>query len=346
MRGTYRILVASLLAGCILSLTACGRTFFEGSSVPAPMHSNPTEKTISLGDIDRAFISGDYCIDIVNTDGPDTLYLEGPTELLAAVKVQAIKNKVNISFDKAFEPQLARKIHLILSLKSLCQLVYEGNGIVMGKKLQSDALTLVTKGNGNVDLNGSLRLHSVQHDGAGELKVAGASGENIHFNTVGSGDVILEGAIGMAELNYQGSGHVKINKLTKELLTINVDGSGLVELEGVIKLKSITQKGSAHLKLYWIDNDRLSITLGDKSTMELAGVVKWLYLTTDSTAQFNGRYLRTENAFVRAKDNSSAKVNVNQQLYSDASANANIYAYGRPENKAFTEHELGNVFPM
>lgn len=347
MKAAKRIWIAITLAGILVGLTACGQRFLTQPEKPiASKPSKETERQIVLGDVNRISISGDYCIDLVDTNGPTTVLLEGPADLISAVNVQTNNNKASINFDKSFERNLARKIHLVLSVNALCQLNYEGNGVLMGNQLQTDNLSLSTKGNGNIQLSGRLNLRAIQHEGGGQLKLTGVSSEGMRFATSGSGDVFLQGTIGISDFTYQGSGNIRIGKLTAQALNMLIDGSGTLELDGVINLKKLEQKGSAQLKLYWVESDRLSITVNDTAKAELAGIVKWLYLNTYNTAQCNVRYLRAENAFVLAKDNSSVKVNVSQQLYSDASDNAAIYTYGRPEHKAITENGLGTVLPM
>lgn len=135
---------------------------------------------------------------------------------------------------------------------------------------------------------------------------------------------IINFANKLEKLDIKGDSNVVINNIKTNHLDIDKFGSGTVSIKGHIHLSNIIQSGSNKIRVMWVDSDKLKVT-GDYGQIELAGRCKDLKVLGKKDFNFNGRYLRCKNAWVRTSDYAEVTVNPQRFINAWASDNSKIF---------------------
>jgi len=145
--------------------------------------------------------------------------------------------------------------------------------------------------------------------------------------------------------NWNGGNQTRKAYVTvKELVSIDASSGSDVRSENTIKgedLKVSASSGSdvaidIYYKNVWVDTS-------SGSDAKLSGKVKTLNAEASSGSDIMAKNLESKICKVRVSSGSDATVNVNDELYANASSGADIRYYGNPQVKEINKSSGGNV---
>lgn len=186
---------------------------------------------------------------------------------------------------------------------------------------------LVYNGNGRIDSrNLAMKIDRIDIETAGEVNVQG--GDGLKF------------------LNARGLGKINLTGTKTDALHINTQDRVAIHVDGTIGLRELKMTGSGWLRVYWVDSPFLRVKTFGNSFAQVAGVVNTLELYIHDESYFNGRYLRVEKAYTRARDGSRADVFVKDLQTSTAMHYSNIYNYYKADVDTMFMQGQGSILSM
>jgi hypothetical protein len=104
----------------------------------------------------------------------------------------------------------------------------------------------------------------------------------------------------------------------------------MIRIAGNANLRKINTYDSSRVYLYWVSSNGIYANIHDSSRVGLGGTANNMDAEVSGTARFEGRYLRTNNVYVRTRGYSHANVNPVQKLFANAMDNSSIYFFNSP----------------
>ncbi len=174
-------------------------------------------------------------------------------------------------------------------------------------------------------------LHSIYYQGSATIYSNTKKVLNLELESKKMISVL--GSINIRNLNLHGEGGVYFNKLNSNDLSINIQDSIFAIIEGKVKLTKLNMSDCAWLKLFWNDGEYLKITGTDKAFAQIAGRVSTIDIDINEYAHFNGRFLRTDIAYVKTYDDARVDIQAKSVRNTLAEDSSNIYTYNAPKIK-------------
>lgn len=197
----------------------------------------------------------------------------------------------------------------------------------------------------NVEIFGHY-LNDFEYHGAGVIKARGLRTSLLDLLLDNQGETRLQGNIGLHQLKVMGSGYTEIRGIQSAGLLISLSGKAKVRLAGVVNISHLDLNKDSWLSLYWVKSRLLTIRARDNSKLQLAGVADKLDVELWGTAQFKGRYLRAERAFVKTHDKSVAEISAVKRQHTLARDASDIQFFNIPVMKADFMANDGAVLDM
>ena len=157
---------------------------------------------------------------------------------------------------------------------------------------------------------------------------------------------IFRGSIGLRKLEIEGNGYTEITGINSPFLILKLSGKPKVRLGGTMNVSAIDIAKGASLTLYWIKSKVLTVRAKDNTFIQLAGVVEHLDVELWGTAQFKGRYLRANRAFVKTHNKSLAEISAVKRQHTLAKDISDIQFFNIPVMKADFMANNGAVLDM
>ncbi len=189
-------------------------------------------------------------------------------------------------------------------------------------------------------------LNDFEYHGAGIIKAQGLRTSLLDLLLDNQGETKLQGNIGLHQLKVMGSGYTEIRGIQSAGLLINLSGKAKVRLAGVVNISRLDLNKDSWLSLYWVKSRLLTIRARDNSKLQLAGVADKLDVELWGAAQFKGRYLRAERAFVKTHDKSVAEISAVKRQHTLARDASDIQFFNIPVMKADFMANNGAVLDM
>lgn len=190
------------------------------------------------------------------------------------------------------------------------------------------------------------RLHEFHYKGHGDIDVTGLHNEldKVSIDTVGK--FRLHGRINLHQLALRGKGSGTIDRVNSHGLDVKMDGQMRVTIKGIADISKLDMSGKTYLNMHWVDSPHLTITARDEACIELAGIATRISARVYDKAQYDGKYLRAQNVFVRTYSHARADIQVVEQQHTFASGQSNIYFHSLPEVATDYMVKVGSVLNM
>lgn len=189
-------------------------------------------------------------------------------------------------------------------------------------------------------------LTGFEYHGMGEIIGHQLRTRLLDLNIDNKGRTLLEGQIDLRRLIINGNGYTEILGIYSPHLVIKLTGKSKVKLGGKVNLSALEISKDCALSLYWIQSEGLTIRAKDNALIQLAGVAQHLDVELFGKAQFKGRYLRAERAFVKTHQQSIAEISAVARQHALAKDDSDIQFFNLPVMKADFMSNNGAVLDL
>lgn len=315
----------------------------------APYSAAISTMSINVPEFSSIHVDGDFQVQLFGTCDPNSVYVFGPNAAVREVAVEVRGNVLWLHQTKN-APNSVRQVIIRIGINQLNSIVKtSGCGSIEGIHLQSNALyvTSLAPSTGNMYLAGNLNLRCVTNSGAGVISVFGAHTSSLDIRTSGRGGVNVSGRVGLRSIMHGGTNDINIlGSMPINATTIYADGVGKIGINGNVNLTNIKTKNKARVYAYPVTSHFIYAYAYDHSQIGLAGYTNDAFVDTSDHGQFEGRYLCTQNAYVRARGYSHINVAACNKIFASATQNASVYFYGSPELMSQFVSTNGVVMPI
>lgn len=299
---------------------------------------------IRVGSFNSLKINGDFKVQIVSDAPEDCLTIEGPNEAIRAIKISRDGNVLCID-EITDQPIDMSHVVVHISMRQLCDLIYNGNGCVEGVRVFSPGLTVQSSGMGSIFLAGPLNIKKVISRGSGSVNLFTISSCFTDIESLAAGNVNIDAkeGIDVRTIKHLGSGDVNIIGATSKQLCITAKGKGVVSVKGRVMVKDIHASDEVCVFVDCIVGGAPCIYVYDDARVGVDGSAYTLYGYTTRSARLMARYLPVKNAFVEAYNSSHINVKVRNEIFATARDYATIYFYGNPDILNANESQSGSI---
>jgi hypothetical protein len=292
----------------------------------------------------RVQSNGDFQVQIFGTYGPPSVYVYGPNEGVRDTLIHVHGDTLFIDQVKRASYTMHRVI-IRVGVSDLRGVTQLGRGCIEGVQLRSSGLSILQAGSGNIYLAGNLNVHCITNAGMGSVNVFGANTHTLTIKTNRTGNVNVSGNVGVRQIQHLGSNNINIIGANSGNLGIYTDGSGKIGISGCVGVCKITAKHDTCVYITQVNTGTLYTYLYDRARVGVAGIANRLYVDAYGSSRFEGRYLCTQAAFVRAYN--QAHINVtSQKLFASAIQDASVYFYGTPNALSQFVSGNGTIIPI
>jgi hypothetical protein len=308
-------------------LTGCDNTA-EAMNRRAPLHAAMSTMTVRVPrNFTNIKVNGNFQVQLVGTEESNAVFIYGPNSAIREVIVNVTQDTLYLKqSDNA--PRCMNSVIIRIGIKNLRCLSQLGGGLIEGRLLSSNDLSVISSGSGHIYLGGELNLRNVKSMGSGSINIFGANTPSLNIMTSGAGSVNICGRVGIRCITHHGCGNVNIIGANSNGVTIHTDGKGKIGIKGHVSIQEIIAKGRTCVYVYDLQGITTRVYLTDKAHVGLAGCIKNLYVDASKSSYFEGRYLSTEKAYVRARDAAHINVTANRQVFAAAMQNSSVYFFG------------------
>lgn len=290
-------------------------------------------------------VNGDFQVQMIGVYGPNSVTLYGPNDGVRDVVVDVRGNTLCLTQVK--NARHIRQVIVRIGVNQLNNLVQMGCGSIEGINLHSSSMNIITTGPGNVFIGGPVNLSHVLNKGGGIISVFGAKTYCLDIMTVAGGSVNISGDISVRSITHHGRANINIIGAHSPGLKIKADGMGKVGLYGFnINLRNIVTKDAVRVYAYNVNSSGMYAYAYGNSRIGLAGYAANVFVDTYKSAQFGGRSLCVQNAYVRAHDWSHINVSASGKMFAAATQNASVFFYGPPGIMSQFVNGNGVVMPI
>lgn len=311
----------------------------------APISAAVSTMGVRVSAFNHLKVNGDFQVQLIGTNGPNTVFLYGPNDSVRDIVVEVRGATLCISQIK--NARYPRRVIVRIGVNQLNSIVQMGCGSIEGVGIHSNDLNIVTLAPGNVYLGGAMSLHHVVNKGGGIISVFGARTNYLDIMTASGGSVNVSGDVGVRSIVHHGRANINIIGAHSPDLSIRADGAGKVGLYGAdIHLHRLVTRDAVRVFAYNVYSSGLYAYAYGNSVIGLAGFVSNLYADTYRSAQFQGRSLCAQNAYIRAHDWSHINISACNKIFAAATQNASVYFYGSPNIMSQFVNGNGLVMPI
>lgn len=320
----------------------------ERADHSAPYSAAISTMSVKAPDFVNVKTNGDFEVQIFGTDGPNTVYIYGPNEAVREVRVDVQGNTLSLMQTKRVRSM--QRVIVRIGMRQINNLMQYGCGLIEGIQLRSNNFNVFSSGPGNIYLAGNLNVHQVTQLSNGSIGIFGASTSSLDIRTEGaSGEVNVGGSfIGLKSINHRcgGTNINVIGVVPCNAATVYADGAGRISVNGRINFKRVEARGKTRIYAYGLDSQSVYAYVCGNGVIGLQGCTTHLYVDAADYGQFAGRYLCTQDAYVRAKGCSHINVSACDRIFAASSDNSSVYFYGSPKFLSQFIGGYGTVIPI
>jgi len=300
----------------------------ERANRSAPYSAAMSTMMVRVPDFTRIQVNGDFEVQLDGRFQHNSVYLFGPNEELRQVVVEVKDHTLDIHLS----PEVQDPKHVIvrIAIQNLQSLTHNGSGKVQGRFVRANPLSITSNGSGDIVLTGKINLRHVYQTGAGDVTILGAYSPSLFVDSKGSGSLNISGRVGIESITHSGSGNVNIIGADTNLLNINATGSGKIGIRGIANLRKVSASDYVKVYLYLAKSDSAYAYLYDKAYVGIAGQTTNLYIDARGSSTFAGRYLHSEDTYVRTRDWAHVNVTANNRAFAVANGNSSVYVLSWP----------------
>lgn len=317
----------------------------EEANMAAPPKSAMSTMMVRVADFDKIRVDGSFQVQIFGTYEHNSVFLYGPN---AEVRQIAVEVKGDTLCVRAADGSSGKldKVIVRIGIVNLNKLTQLGCGRIEGRQLRSTGLEIISSGSGKMYLAGNVNLRRVTQNGDGTISVFGAQTPMLDITTTKMGGVNVSGQIGLRSIRHSGRNDINLIGANGGDATIYAEGSGKIGMNGNVNIREITAKDETCVYSYCVRSNSLYAYVSGKAKVGLAGSANDLYVETSGIAQFLGRDLLAQSAYVRANGSSHINVTARNKIYAAATGSSSVYFFGTPT--ALSQYLSGNgtVIPI
>lgn len=312
----------------------------------APYDASISTMRVDVPDFTNINVDGAFQVQIFGTYNPNSVYVYGPNEGVRQVVVSVRGNTLNIRQATKKAPTCMKRVIIRIGIRNLNCLTQTGIGSIEGIQVLSNDFKIISSGSGNIYLAGNVNLRRVQQSGSNTISVFGANAPTLDIKTSSTGSVNVSGNVGVKSITHHGFGDINIIGVNSDGLSIYADGKGKIGLYGHANLKEVQARDNMRVYLYQSRSASAYAYAYDHARIGVAGYVDSLYVNTFGSSRFDGRFLRAETAYVRARDSSHINVTAGNKIFASATQNASVYFFGEPKLMSQFVSGNGSVIPI
>ncbi len=299
---------------------------------------------VRVANFSRIRTNGDFQVQIFGTYGPNSVYIYGPNPAVRNTVIQVRGDTLCLDQVKRGFGGMHRVI-IRIGINQFHGLTQFGYGCVEGIQLHSNGLTIAQAGSGNIYLAGDMNVQCVTNTGSGMVNVFGANTHSLIIKTRARGGVNVSGHVGVRQIVHLGANNINIIGASGGALSVYADGSGKIGINGIVNVCTIKAKHNTCVYINRVNSGTLYAYLYDRARVGVAGFAGHLYVDAHDSSQFEGHYLCTLAAFVRAYNSSHINV-TSRKLFASATQNASVYFYGTPSSLSQFVSGNGIIIPI
>lgn len=289
--------------------------------------------------------NGSYQVQLFGAKGDlNSVYVYGPNADVRQVSIQVRGNMLCI---EQTDPKANLKNVIIrIGVGELSALTYRGAGTVEGVGLNSTSLIIDAKGARRLTLSGNMNVKRITSAGNGNVTVLGANTPELDVTMSGEGSVNVIGNVGVRRVVHDGIGDFNVIGANSDGVTVCARGNGKLSFSGHFDIKNVEARNHTCVLMMTSQSHAPIFTLYDQAKVGVAGWADSLNVYTYNNAKFLGRYLSTDNAYVRAANYSHINVLGKTRVFAAATGNASIYYFGESAILTQFVSDYGTVLPM
>jgi len=231
------VLSSAILSSCIITSDPDGPENIQGSGLLET-------QTIEVIDFSRVSMSipGEL---VIKQGLEESLVLSAQANLLPYIKVFVDEDQLRIETPERTNLEPTRTILVELTVKSMKELTFAGDGLVEIDTLATTSLSVTLTGSGDIEIN---QLSSVLLDAT----------------LAGSGDMLFSGVVDEQNIVLAGSGNIEARELESNKADIEIAGSGAATINVRDELRaSIVGSGSVR----YLGNPVVDVTIVGSGTV-------------------------------------------------------------------------------
>lgn len=292
---------------------------------------------------DSIVINGNFHVQLLGGESYQNLAMAGGSASLRQIAVEVKAHTLYLTqlCEKqcGFSDVIVR-----IGIQQLHQLINLKSAHVAGRSISSDHLTIHSEGTGNIYLAGEhLNLARIVQIGSGNVTVLNANTPNLTLTVMGNGNVNVNGKLRIKHILHAGDGEVNIVGAVTDALSIDASGNGITNINGYANVNSISAGDNSRVYLYWARSVGLHVYESQHAHVGLAGTASSLHLNLTGTSRFDGSYLEGENVYAKTLEFAHANVTVRNKLFASATGNSSIYFYGSQQRISKEIEQYGMI---
>ncbi len=315
----------------------------EVANRQAPLSAAISTMKVRVPDFTQIQANGDFQVQIFGTYGHNTVFIYGPQDAIRQTTVEMRGNTLCLG---QLKYGVTSKVIIRIGINRFTGLIQMGRGCIEGNQLHADNLYVSSTGMGNIYLAGNINLRRVLNAGRGSINIFGATTPLLDVKTTGIGNVNVIGNVGVRQITHYGSNDINIIGANTAGLRIYSTGRGKIGIKGQVNLCNVVTKGNTCVYIMNVGGGSLYAYAYDRSSIGLMGATDKLFVDTYQYAQFQGRYLCSRSAFVRAHQWSHINVTATEKIFAAATHDASVYFFGAPAIMSQFVSGNGVVMPI
>ncbi len=305
-------------------------------------------RTIPVSAFRQIEIAGNFKVEILGGQKENCIIIYGPKSEANQVIVNKYPDRIIVR--QAAEGSLP-KIIVRIGVKNLSNLTHSGNGLIVGRDIESSKLTVNSHALGSTYLSGHMNLREVNNMGDGTITLMGVESPSVYLKVIGAGNVNLYGNIGIQNIIHNGNGCVQIIGANSKALSIYAYGDGLTTVAGLVKLRAVTACNNSRVLVNCARSHEISVIERNTAFVGIAGVTNIVNVDIADHACFQGGRLVAHDAYVRALGFSEANVGADRKIFAEGRDFSRIYYFGDTNVSAFPSKDarilrLGAFMPQ
>lgn len=289
--------------------------------------------------------NGSFKVQIFGTHERNSVYIYGPNAKARMVSVQVRGDRLCVDQGDQLKANLSDVI-VRIGVQDLGRLTHQGSGTVEGLSVRSTGLMVDSNATGDIILSGDMNLRKLIAQGNGSVTVLGANAPVVDVIMTGRGSVNLSGNVGIHDVNHKGFGDFNVIGANSDSVSVYAQGVGKLGFSGNFDIKQVQAHYSTCILMQTSNSQSIYAYAYDKAKIGMAGWTKNLTVYTSDNAKFLGRYLQSDNAYVRASDASHINVSAKIRVFAAATDSASVYFFGEPSLLSQFVSGRGTVIPI
>ncbi len=313
----------------------------------APMGAAVSTMAVKVPQFTRIRVEGNFDTQIYGTYQPNSVMIYGPNQNVRDVIVEVHGDTLVLKQARA--RQTVKGLIVRIGVSELHELTQLGCGKIEAAQIHSSALSVVSRGKGDIFLAGSgpLNVQRIFNAGSGRISVFGAKTRGLDITTCGNGSVNVSGSVSLRHVVHSGCNEINVIGANNYTVgDINASGAGKVGIYGQANFARIVARNRVNVYATIAHHAGLYVYAYDYARVGLAGNVSSVYVDTYAQSVFLGRNLCACNAYVRARGWSHVNIAASTKMFATATNNASVYFFGAPDLMSQFVSGNGLVMPV